>query len=539
MITVYSAPPKVTLAGDPIIWDLTSNNFLEIVGVKAQGELEFYDGADIDDTVTLEWSDKSLTFTCKASPDDSGLQFKPIGTNPLSWFINELFNAFNTNFELTEDYDIYISGDSILFDAKEFGDKFNITFSVSSGWNADVDEWNNVVGIDQKYRDNFRINIQIFDDTDNIIGELSETPDNDGRVKFYIKDYLFSIVESSFTYPDDENLINEHSNICRKYYIKYWESYGIPSLNYIVSKSDDFYTLLGSSSFMQQAYYNENNISFWDLLQTQKKFLTLQPGNKKVSINQTEKLFFLHHVASTQIALRLKIQYTDDSTYEEDIEPTNVEKYKVYEFSVGYGALDIYSKNHSKEVEYWEVSVFDIVEDQVISEVRKYYLDNTYYKQKRYFIFQNSWGGFDTLRAVGIGESKANYEREDIKKILPDKFTSKNHEIENNSQSETRIYTVNIGILNNISGNSEAKDWENYLRQLELSKKRFEIISGKIVPIRATNNDVPLHRDDIKIYDYVFSYTRAFYDESFSDDEIPITGDYNNDYSKDYFVGNQ
>ena len=189
-----------------------------------------------------------------------------------------------------------------------------------------------------------------------------------------------------------------------------------------------------------------------------------------------------------------------------------------------------------KIVDYYEVWLTDNAAS-ALTEKRIYYLDSTFYKQTRFFIFENSLGGFDTMRATGIATAKANYTRTQVSMLLPVYYTSKDREVMQVNQEESRKFTVNFGIMNNISGDLYAQDWKNYARQIELSEKAYEVINGRTVPVLFNTDEVELHSDNSRIYDLVLTYERAFIDNAYSDDEIPIKGDYNDDYYYDYFTG--
>ena len=75
-ITVESTPPIVALAGNPILFKLSTDNQIENAGQLAILVLTFSATADIDDTFTLAWGSISISLTCKETPDDSGKQFQ-------------------------------------------------------------------------------------------------------------------------------------------------------------------------------------------------------------------------------------------------------------------------------------------------------------------------------------------------------------------------------------------------------------------------------------------------------------------------------
>src|SRR3989339_411417 len=74
MLSVISTPPLVALTGNPVRFKLQSDNNVATAGTFASLAMTFFDTGNAGDSFTLLWNDKSLTFVCAATPDDSGLQ---------------------------------------------------------------------------------------------------------------------------------------------------------------------------------------------------------------------------------------------------------------------------------------------------------------------------------------------------------------------------------------------------------------------------------------------------------------------------------
>jgi len=114
MITIESTPPKVALAGNPILFKLSSDNQVEIAGQLAILVLTFSATADIDDTFTLTWGSNEITFTCKAAPDDSGKQFQDdTDISNLNDWVALLVTYLQANYYLNKDFVISSDEDEL------------------------------------------------------------------------------------------------------------------------------------------------------------------------------------------------------------------------------------------------------------------------------------------------------------------------------------------------------------------------------------------------------------------------------------------
>ncbi len=542
-LTNPSAPPVVTLSEDPSLVDILTDNFLVTAGEKEKHTLSFGGGALENEGITFTWNSIHLIFVARAVPDDSGLQFLPIGVLTLQQFVQQLYETFFNNYIFTQDFDVTISGDqlTITVEAKIAGTTYNLSiFDYGSpAWQAAVTIVQVTNAVDFEYRENFRINIALFTEDGLIEGsELEAIPDDDFHAIFDLRDGLKGLVDYAFTYPEDsEELIILRPEPIKQYYFQYWESYGLPSVAKELKTSSDYYVMKGKSSYMQLTEYHELNTSFWQRLQTSHAFLTLQPNNKLISTKQVEKLFFLHYlnISPRSVRLNVKVYFTNgtDDTVFKDTLP-NYERFQILECNVGFEIMELADVNPALTVEKYDVWL--TTSAGVLSETKTYYVDLEYQKQTRYFLFANSLCGYDTARALGIGSNEVDYSYKKVSKLLPHNYTSKDREFNQIQVAEKRKFIVNFGILNNISGDVYAPDWKNYLRQLNLSPDRFEIINGREVPIQSLTEKFPLHNDNTKIYDAIFTYERDFVDEAFSDDEIPIDPDYNDDYNDDYLI---
>lgn len=536
---VITLPPAVSLSDDPVWVRLNTDNFVVSAGTNASYTMDFDTGGVEDDTLTILISGAdNVVFTCKDSPDRSGLQFYSQGAGTLENFVNNLYNALRFNYELSRMYEFTLSGDSlsITIDALEPGSDYTLAALPTGTLNYSASGI--VAGVDAEYRENFHLNIEVYDENGLIENSQKESePDSANTAEFNISDVLQSLVSTEFEYPEDsDELMVVRTECIKKYKFRYWESYGVPAANEKMYESSWYYVMKGRSAYMQTTEYHELNTSWWSNLLTSHKFLTLQPNYKKVGTSQVEKLFFLNHTDySGDTILKVKLYFTDGTNTTEDIETlADFEKYQVIECCVGYSAMELADVSPTKTVEKYEVWLEQ--DSNQISEKRTYYVDLEYHKRVRYFLFSNSLCGYDTMRALGVGTSEAGYSTKKVSKELPYNYTSKHREFVQTEVEETRTFTAHFGVLNNISGDVYAADWMNYLRQIMFSQDRYEIINSRIVPIQSITEKVPLHNDKSKIYGFMFTYERDFIDEAYSDDEIPIDPDYNDDYNDDYLT---
>ena len=525
-ITVESTPPIVALAGNPILFKLSTDNQIENAGQLAILVLTFSATADIDDTFTLAWGSISITFTCKQFPDDSGKQFQDdeVEANLNDW-VALLVTYLQANYYLNKDFDISSVAAVLTITSKE---KLVDKTLVFTNGGTPCTETSNQAGIDLEYWPFFKLGVQtlIKDDSNfNKIAEDKQPVDDNAEAYFDIHKPLKPELSEEFKFPEASDTITILRDlICREYKIKYFERFGTIPENKKVSASSSFYVLNGGISFLQEAIYNRLESNFWAKLSYNQYFLSWQPLIKTIDKWQIEKLYFLVQGSHTSLKLKIKIYYNDETattTVTKDTISSPVQ-YKVYEICLTNNILQVagWDSETIEKIEVW----FDDQADQRVSEIRTYIYDYSYRENARYFMFLNSLGGRDTIRTTGQAINELEYDRVAINKVLNFDFTEKDRQISQLKPTERKTFKVNTGW--------KTEDDIEWLRDLLLSTDVHQIIAGKLVPINITSKKVFQKRDNDKLFFLELEYKRAFTDKYYTKEIVAAT--YNDDFNDDF-----
>ncbi|WP_080239051.1 DUF5977 domain-containing protein [Spirosoma rigui] len=142
---------------------------------------------------------------------------------------------------------------------------------------------------------------------------------------------------------------------------------------------------------------------FFDVYQGDaRRFLTWQPDRKLVAAEQEEYLYFLMNCSPLPLVTRIRLEvFRTDGLLPEAttlMSIQNVLQNQVLCLPVGPAVLGIDLTN---VVEYriWLANE----NNERISEVRTYEIDQRYRRTERCILFSNSLGGYDTLRLLGSG----------------------------------------------------------------------------------------------------------------------------------------
>ncbi len=222
--------------------------------------------------------------------------------------------------------------------------------------------------------------------------ELPEFPDENAQVKFDIH----RLIEGELS-PDLPNMVNTQAlfmgDNMNKSYTYLAEEWIDGVLDSTQALSTDHYACRAGLNL-----YSQNTLNgFADA----GKFLTYQPANKVVTEDQLEWLYLIAGAQGEDWELRYDVTLTDGSQVLNQIYGSShdaIDRYEVMGFPTGYAQLNL--STHG-EVDYWEVWVQN-PGGSVISQRQTYTLNCCDISEyNRYFLFENSLGGFDTVRLTG------------------------------------------------------------------------------------------------------------------------------------------
>ncbi len=525
-ISIQTPPPLVAISGNPVYFKLATDNNIEIPGIRSIAQLIFVSVATENDTLTLSWADKVLVFTFKDTPDESGLQLPTSPSHEGDWTAL-ITSLLSLNYYIDKDFIVTTSATDIFFTSR-LGSSANI-MAIEFSWTGTEPGAYYGGGTDEVARTFFKIGLQLLilnGSTFEKVGEDALPVDNNKMALFDIHNLFADQLESEFKFPDaSDQLIILRSNMCREYRIRYFERFGSGQTPQILTESDSFFILKAGISHLQEAIYNRQESSLWEKITYNDYFLTWQPKSKLIDRYQTEKLYYLVQDTKTSLDLKIEITYNDGTAQSTVTKESiaNPQVKGVYEFALTLNTLQL-SGYDGSTIQHFRAWVED-GDSNRISEIRTFEMDYEPHENIRYFLFQNSLGGFDTLRITGDVSDSIEHERVDITKILGSAFTEVDHKIEAGIIREIKKYSANTG------WKTEAD--VSWLRDFLLSKQIYQVSdANKLIPILITSTSANQRRDRDDLFSISFEYRRAFNNKFYSKQ---ITyADFNNDFNDDY-----
>jgi len=220
--------------------------------------------------------------------------------------------------------------------------------------------------------------------------------------------------------------------------------------------------------------------------------------------NQLERLYFLN-VANVTLTLNYRVFFTDGSNQNISSQYSATAN-SIIEIQVGYDDLDLGYLQPLKQVMGWNVWLSS--GQQVISEVYNFNIDQTYKEYDRQFLFRNSFGWYDVMRATGKVNRILTFVKTEGYAVVEDFETVLNSPDRNFFSFETQTFTATTGWV--------SKQSQEWLRDFLISREVYEIIDGLLYPIKITSKKSTQGKDGDYNLSLDFEYARAYKDLYYS-----------------------
>ena len=295
------------------------------------------------------------------------------------------------------------------------------------------------------------------------------------------------------------------------YRLKERVSGGVPAVNTAVESVKNYVVKAGLSNI---DYWNFRDTFFDVYLAQTKKFLTWHPQRKLVSYEQEEYLSFLLNFTPKPTSVNLRMRWFDDALVASPITTVksinNTYLHTILLCPVGASVLGLPAA--ARRYEVW----LSDGNNNRLSEIRQYEIDQRFEPYQRQVIFNNSLGGWDTLRAIGEGQrtmkvAQTAAERERSLFDAPD-------------YSEMRIVSIKGDYEWTIStGNFDrsAVKYIDYLNELLLAEDLFLATPKGHVPVLLTSSTLVDVKDNPDLISRTFTFKLTETVENYSD--LPVS----------------
>jgi hypothetical protein len=476
MVIIDSIPQKVSFVRNNI--DIVSKALspFQSVGAKAIHILTFTgDGLD-GDGFTLSWNNIELVFSCKNNPDSS------ISTDyPSAQYIDQMyyqiipratgdwekyvFRWLKTNYYITRDFQISLSGNQITFEAREMGAAYHISYAAGNGsmtWGTSQ------AGVDQELKDGFKLFLRTYLNQE-LLAEDRLSVGAEQKAEFNLQ----SLIELNLNQEIDWPLSSRFAKVNHFFEITYdYGEFYDNQVQRVYNGDDSFFAIPGGIPKQITAQLNKKETSIKDWIFARRDFLTWLPDQVYIGYYQPLLLRYPILDASTQANMKLTLFFTDGSSelVSDSLLVSEYEAVQVYLF------IPDLQNTRSKVISKIQVHIENAAGMQ-LTKKRSFLIDRKPWRNQFYFLFQNSLGSFETVRALG--------EYRDEKYISRSEYNTKHsgtemmHELKQDISFVSRL-RFNTGSLIN-----QALDpvlFRQYFTDFILSEKIYLVAENNLYP---------------------------------------------------------
>jgi hypothetical protein len=519
MIDVRDNPPFYLFAGNPVLFEACSDNFLVSQGSYASFEFIVYDiDTNAGRTFKLKFAGKTLIFQTASQNLLDGLSFQVADPGQsFNSFASNLYQTLCENYEIQRYFyvtlgPVGVSQRKITLVARHRGSDSSVTISDIGVWG--ILSGNNIAGTNTVYRDYFSILCLLRDDQDNVIGEDRKPVDLSGSVRFDLSDYLLSKFSSwgqpRFEFPELEgNGLYRSWDYILKFRASFAECIGGTVKGLMPSRW--YFALPGGLNRELLTALNAKGEDYFSVEENKKKFLSWHPVVKNSRSGIIEKLFFLFQDNSMNTKFRLMILVTFTDGFHKLIEGcplTDIIPNTVLECKVGFDHLNLVNLWYGKTVSSWQVFLLN-QDDEYLSETRVLYNDLRVFENEKAFFFRNSFSAYDTFRFLGKSDMTMDYDRISSLLVREERYSFYNATSKLFSAKESESCKANSGWI--------SREVKNYLRELLLSTEAYETIGKELFPIVIKTAKVASFlKDGEYLYNLEIEYERAYQNSFFS-----------------------
>jgi hypothetical protein len=269
------------------------------------------------------------------------------------------------------------------------------------------------------------------------------------------------------------------------------ESYGDPAEMQALTLRSSFRILNGG---LPKIY---NGDFFGTFLPETKSWLTWHPGNKRVNQNQPELLHFYVPAGVSTITQRIEVFFTDGTSQVLDVETAvAVITDRIYRIPTGYHQLALQEIDPEKTIAKYNTWLVD-QSNNIIASPFMYIVEPVPASNARYWMFTNSLGMWEIMRAEGKTAEDLDVERQVASTYLPQGYDRFDGELQSRVIGSAGVLSVNTGYFDS----KEESLWAN---EIMLSNKVVLLDGSLRLPYIITTNSRPVYQD--KTYNWALNF---------------------------------
>lgn len=334
---------------------------------------------------------------------------------------------------------------------------------------------------------------------------------------------MASIVESSLEYalPDFAGSVVQSGNNVKEFYVKFATiTDAAPDASYISDATNFIYGVKGG---IPRPQWDWNNY-FVNYVQNNKPFLTWQPNNRFVGLNDSFFISFLNSLASVSLSLIVDAVYIDGTTAQVVTNFTDSNKV-LYHIQAGPDQLGLNALHADKRLYKYSLSIVSTANHAtVFVNPYTYYIDYRNFYNTKFIHYYNSLGGVEMVRANGMIETTADVTFTDSERFGGNVIIGSP-----NLEEYTQTAKSKVDSFKGDSGFLYTKAEQDVFQEILLTRFAWERIIGNNWRIYVTNKSTSLRKTTDKTWaiplEWRYSFSNSVYAPLI---DLGVGGDGNN-----------
>ena len=502
MITSHTPPEKVSLGRQPIQIKLTSNlsatqNLVNSLRLKITGS------PAVGEQLTITYADVSETFTVQTSADNSGTTLSVQGALSLSAYANLLVQELSRNYALYRACTIRYDAGSFDFIYLEPRTDLSQTWSFTEDL-ANIEPEVILGGVGAAFEPNPGL-VLLVEKYNPETGTYEDPIPHDLPIIAYDEEVVFDVhkdfdlrhhLPPITTIAAGGDYFTACTDCIQAFRYSFAERSGRPSVvKGLESDKQDYFVLYAANSFFSQY------ADFWAYWRVNGRFLTTQSKVKTVTYDQPEWLYWIGRQFGV-LVIRITATQRSGTVSLYNRGGVSVSLGDVVAVKTGYNQLNLPDTPDDPIVKY----VVELTTGgSVVSEAFEYRITGNCGEYERYFLFGNSLGGCDTVRATGKFRTRIETTAQEARRVVnPAVIGDSRGQYFQYERLGRNTYEGSVGY--------RSAAYIAYLQELLLSPEVWlvDTVAQRFNPILIDTGTLDILKDGDDLYTLRFAYRHAW-----------------------------
>jgi len=495
-IIIHNEPNDVDFCKNPLAFKIAGDNYITSAGIKGKLGIGWSAGDSLGHGFQINFKGYEFIFSCAATPNDSGLQYPPKGSESLSDYIEIIAGYLADHFYLSKYYDVYYnsSDNVVIIEAKEVGSDYTLTFKNIWG-NSGEDS--NIAGVNKSVNGNYKLYFNPFLELTYGSDEFERLPesfvdvDENGESIIYISEILKNLFDKIELPEFNTEYLKKAFEFLKRYYFDFAECYGNSPVVKKLYDSGIKYLFNGRLPFDKYPGH-----TYFTDLPTNKKFLSNKSVIRETWKSAQQFLYFLYYPNTEQMVhIGVRVFRTQGGQVPMTIcagtlSDVNYKDVLVVPCGHDQKSLSFYGDVYKYTV-YLYVNGPTIISEQITFNI----INKPVFGKQ--FLYKNDFGVYEILLAEKL---KVDYKTETrlIEKQLKYDYQLPDGEILSEVEKAYNLFAVRTGFM-------RKEDIEN-LRELLLNNDFFLFGASQYIPCSVENGTFKLTDEKDDLYAAEFKY---------------------------------